>query len=176
MPIKSFDQSGNVLYLGSLSKSLAPGMRIGWIVGSESVIERLGDIKMQTDYGASSVSQWMMTYLLSSGLYDKHLKEIRRALKLRCDHVLKCLKAHFSDIASWNQPSGGFYIWLKLNRVISTEKLFNSLLEQKVLINPGYIYTHKKSSYIRLSYSYASMKDMEKGLIILSEVIRSINI
>ncbi|MGB3366908.1 MAG: PLP-dependent aminotransferase family protein [Acidaminobacteraceae bacterium] len=128
LPIKSFDDSGNVLYLGSVSKSLAPGMRIGWIVGSEPVIERLGDIKMQTDYGASSVSQWMMTYLLSSGLYETHLKELRKSLKLRCDTVLNCLKEHFSDIASWNQPSGGFYVWLQLNRVISTEKLFNILL------------------------------------------------
>ncbi|MDM8534606.1 PLP-dependent aminotransferase family protein [Clostridiaceae bacterium HSG29] len=173
LPIKSFDDSGNVLYLGTFSKSLAPGMRIGWIVGSEAIIERLGDIKMQTDYGASSVSQWMMTYMLSTGLYETHLKKLRTLLKLRCETVLKCLKNYFSDIASWNNPSGGFYIWLKLNGIIPTEKLFSKLLEENVLINPGYIYTHKNSSYIRLSYSYASMKDMEKGLIILSKVIRS---
>lgn len=175
LPIKSFDDSGNVLYLGSASKSLAPGMRIGWIVGPESIIERLGDIKMQTDYGASSVSQWMMKILLSSGLYEQHLSQLREALNLRCDTVTKYLERYFSDIGTWNQPNGGFYIWLKLNRGVSSDKLFNRLLEQNVLINPGYIYTHKNSSYIRLSYSYASMDDMEKGLIILSETIRSIN-
>lgn len=173
-PIKSFDESGNVLYLGSFSKSLAPGMRIGWVVGPESVIERLGDIKMQTDYGASSVSQWMMTYMLSSGLYEKHLVELRSTLKIRCKKLLEYLKEHFSDIASWEKPSGGFYIWLKLDKPLSSERLFNRLLEQNVLINPGYIYTDKNDAHIRLSYSYASMEDMKKGLIILSKTIRSL--
>lgn len=172
-PIKSLDNSGNVLYLGSVSKSLAPGIRIGWVIGPEPVIERLGDIKMQTDYGASSISQWMLTHLMKSGLYDKHLENLRKQLKSRCQIVLGYLEAYFSDLGTWNIPKGGFYIWIKLNKVVPTEKLFNQLLERNVLINPGYIYTYKNSSYIRLSYSYASMEEMEKGLIILSDLIRS---
>ncbi len=57
-PLKAGDNSGNVLYIGSISKSLSPGLRIGWIVGPEPVIERLADIKMQTDYGSSSLAQY----------------------------------------------------------------------------------------------------------------------
>ncbi len=170
--IKSMDDSGNVLSLGTFSKSLAPGIRVGWIIGPEPVIKRLGDIKMQTDYGASSVSQWMMVHLLQSGLYEKHLENLRQQLKSRRDTVLGYLQAYFADIATWNTPGGGFYIWLKLNRVLPTEKFFHQLLEKKVLINPGYIYTFKGSSYIRLSYSYSSMEDMKTGLQTMSAVIR----
>ncbi|MBN2897249.1 MAG: PLP-dependent aminotransferase family protein [Clostridia bacterium] len=173
-PIKSMDTSGNVLYLGSFSKSLAPGIRIGWIVGPESVIERLGDIKMQTDYGASSVSQWMMTYMLRSGLYEEHLIQLRTRLKERCHQVLSYLDTYFSNIATWHVPKGGFYIWLKLNRAYHTDTLFENALKNKVLINPGFIYTSKNSSHIRISYSYASMADMEKGLQILSKIIREL--
>jgi GntR family transcriptional regulator of abcA and norABC len=174
MPIKAMDKSGNVLYLGSISKSLAPGIRIGWIVGPESIIERLGDIKMQTDYGASSVSQWMLTHLFKSGLYDDHLVTLRHQLKTRCQRVLGYLEHYFSDIATWNKPTGGFYIWLRLNTQVSSEKLFENCLKEKVLINPGSIYSFKNNSYIRLSYSYASMEDMDQGLQILAKVVRSL--
>lgn len=171
-PIKSIDDSGNVLYLGSVSKSLAPGLRIGWIVGPESIINRLGDIKMQTDYGASSVSQWMLTLLLRDHLYEEHLISLRSKLKARSQYMLHLLETYFYDMATWNIPSGGFYIWLKLNKPISTEKLFTTALKENILINPGYIYGFKKSPYIRLSYSYASTKEMETGIKSLSQIIR----
>lgn len=174
MPIKAMDKSGNVLYLGSVSKSLAPGIRIGWIVGPESIVERLGDIKMQTDYGASSVSQWMLTHLLRNGLYESHLVNLRQQLKKRCTTVLSYLASYFSDIATWQIPTGGFYIWLKLNSPINSEKLFEACLKEKVLINPGSIYSFKNNSYIRLSYSYATMADMKQGLQILSKIIRNL--
>lgn len=80
-PIKANDKHGHVLYLGSLSKSLSPGLRIGWIVGPEPVIERLSDIKMQTDYGSSSISQRVAAEWFKSGLYEQHLGLVREELK-----------------------------------------------------------------------------------------------
>ncbi len=173
-PIKTIDTTGNVLYLGSVSKSLAPGFRIGWVIGPEPIIERLGDIKMQTDYGASSLSQWVMTEWFASGLYHMHIKKFRKQLKERCFFMLHLLELYFSDIATWNIPQGGFYIWLKLNESISIEKVFNQALKESVLINPGDIYSFKKNNCIRLSYSYASNQDMEDGLKKLSFIIKSI--
>lgn len=171
-PIKSIDDSGNVLYLGTVSKSLAPGLRVGWIVGPESIVNRLGDIKMQTDYGASSVSQWMLTLLLRENLYQEHLLSLRSKLKKRSQYMLHLLETYFYDIATWNIPNGGFYIWLKLNKSISIEKLFEAALKENILINPGYIYGSKKNPYIRLSYSYASTEEMETGIKSLSQIIR----
>jgi len=173
-PIKSYDDSGNVLYMGSVSKSLAPGMRIGWIVGPKSIIDRLGDIKMQTDYGASSVSQWFMTYFLRNGLYEKHLEELRIKLKLRRDLLLDLLDQYFKDLAYWDKPQGGFYIWLRFNKKISTEKLFELALEEHLLINPGYVYSHKKNNAIRLSFCYASEEQLKVGIKKLAEIVKNL--
>lgn len=169
LPIKTIDDTGNVLYLGSISKSLAPGLRIGWVVGLGSIIERLGDIKMQTDYGASSLSQWVLYEWLTNCLYQEHILNLRKELKARCLFMLQLIYTYFSDIATWNIPNGGFYVWLKLNKSISTEKLFEQALKKNILINPGDIYGFRKNNCIRLSYSYASYNQMEIGLKLLSE-------
>lgn len=97
--IKAGDTSGSVIYMGTVSKTMAPGLRIGWVVGPEAVVHRLGDVKMQTDYGASSVSQWMMTELLSGGDYDIYLEKLRIELRQRRDNALKALERHFRGMA-----------------------------------------------------------------------------
>lgn len=174
MPLKARDQNGNVLYLGSVSKSLAPGFRIGWVAGPEHVIERLSDIKMQTDYGSSSISQLMLTEWINSGLYTKHLESLRSQLKFRRDKTLELLNENFTDIATWNIPKGGFYIWLKLKFNISLNKLFLAAAKEKILINPGSIYDFSNSQNLRISYSYAAVNELSTGLKKLSDIIRNL--
>ncbi|MTI80803.1 MAG: PLP-dependent aminotransferase family protein [Firmicutes bacterium] len=173
-PLKAADKNGLVLYLGSLSKSLSPGLRIGWIVGPEPVIERLADIKMQTDYGASSLSQWAAAEWLSSGLYYSYLEEVRQQLRIRREVTITALEKYFKDIASWQVPKGGFYIWLKIIPDISMKKLFEQALSEGILLNPGNIYNQNIDQYIRLSYSYASLSDIEKGICLLSEIVKEL--
>ncbi len=172
LPLKSKDKNGNVLYLGSISKSLAAGLRIGWLVGPQAVIERLGDIKMQTDYGASSLSQNVLSEWISSGVYDEYLLELREKLKIRRQVALNALETYFSDIATWKRPTGGFYIWLKLKRQISMNKLFKLCCNNGLLINPGNIYDFSNNQSLRISYAYASLEDLEKGLKKLSTLIK----
>ena len=80
-PLKAYDKNGIVLHIGSMSKVISPGLRIGWIVGPEPVIQRLADIKMQTDYGSSSISQQIATEWFKDGLYEEHLQFVRGELK-----------------------------------------------------------------------------------------------
>lgn len=172
-PMKTMDRSGLILYLGTISKTLAPGMRIGWLVGPETVIERLGDVKMQIDYGASSLSQWALKEFLESGLYDLHLTRVRQQLKKRRDLALNALNTHFGDIATWNIPQGSFYIWLRLPARLSTDRLFTKALEKNLLINPGSIYDYEKNTALRLSYAYAAEDKLEQGIASLAQVVRS---
>ncbi|MEH7524087.1 PLP-dependent aminotransferase family protein [Bacillus sp. JJ1503] len=171
-PVKAFDKNGLVLYLGSLSKTLSPGFRIGWVVGPEPVIEHLADIKMQTDYGSSSLSQWAAVEWFSSGLYDQHLNEIRKQLKIRRDFTLNILNKYFSNLATWEKPKGGFYVWIRLLPSISIRKLFETALEEGILLNPGNIYDIQADQYLRISYSFASLSDLEDGLRRLSMIVR----
>ncbi|MBO8173105.1 MAG: PLP-dependent aminotransferase family protein [Bacillaceae bacterium] len=172
LPLKARDQNGLVLYLGSLSKTLSPGLRIGWVIGPEPVINRLADIKMQTDYGSSSLSQRVATEWLAGGLYDDHVRQVRQELKKRRDAAVQVLEAHFHDIAEWNVPQGGFYIWLKILPSVSMRKLFHRALVEKMLINPGHVYHQGEHQYVRISYSYASIGELHEGLGRLARLIR----
>ena len=169
--IKAGDTSGSVIYMGTVSKTMAPGLRIGWVVGPEAVVHRLGDVKMQTDYGASSVSQWMMTELLSGGDYDIYLEKLRIELRQRRDNALKALERHFRGMAEWNKPAGGFYIWLRFNRRIPVDKIFSEALKAGVLLNPGNMYDYMENHAIRISYAYASPEDLDHALGILGHIV-----
>lgn len=170
-PIKAMDDSGQVLYIGSVSKTLSPGLRIGWIIGPTTVIERLADIKMQTDYGSSAISQEIVLHWLESGKYEEYLEHLRKKLKKRAEFVVEILEEKFSTIASWNQPKGGFYIWLTFKEPIVHKAFFMQLLQHQVLINPGFIYDPHDVHHVRLSYAYATFEELKKGLQILYETV-----
>ena len=172
-PLKARDQHGNVLYLGSLSKTLSPGLRIGWVVGPESVIDRLADLKMQSDYGSSTLSQLVATEWLSSGLYDYHLENIREQLMIRRQVALEALEKYLSHYTRWDIPKGGFFIWIKIRSLFKVEKLYKKALSRGILINPGSIYSEQSGQYIRLSYGFASLDEIEKGIFELSKIIKN---
>ena len=171
-PLKSMDPGGAVLYLGTVSKTLAPGLRIGWAVGPESVIQRLGDVKMQIDYGASSLSQLMVEELWRSGDYDCYQEELRAALRRRRALALRALEEHFSGLADWNLPAGGFYIWLRLRAAAATEELFRRALERRLLLNPGAVYDDGDNHALRLSYAYADEERLGPAIAALAQVVR----
>ncbi|MEM1504365.1 PLP-dependent aminotransferase family protein [Domibacillus sp. 8LH] len=162
--LKSMDETGNVLYIGSLSKTLSPGLRIGWIAGSDSVIERLADLKMQADYGTSSLSQRVAAEWLGEGLYEHHLEYVRKELKKRRQSASESLQRHLSDVAQWTMPNGGFFVWLRLNQPISLRELYTEALNEGILFHPGSIYTEGTSRAIRLSYGYARPDQFEEGI------------
>ncbi len=153
---------------------MCPGLRIGWVVGHESVIDRLADVKMQTDYGSSSISQLAVNELISGGYYCDYLQNIRKELKVRRDITLTALGKYFSDIADWKVPKGGYFVWLRFKSPLSMPKLFNECLSKGLFINPGNIYQYKSNQHIRISYSYASYRELEYGLKILSYTVRKI--
>ncbi len=171
-PIKSLDKTGLVLYVGSVSKTLSPGLRIGWIVGPESVIERLSDIKMQTDYGSSSLSQLAVGKWLETGLYEENLEDLRKQLYTRREVAVNTLEKYFFDIASWDIPLGGYFMWIEIKYPINIYKLFEEACKIGIVMNPGQIYDTHASQYLRISYSYASIPDLQKGIYELSKLVR----
>ncbi|MGE4277045.1 MAG: PLP-dependent aminotransferase family protein [Lawsonibacter sp.] len=173
--IKSMDQNGSVVYIGSLSKCFSPGLRLGWLVGPESVVQRLADVKMQMDYGVSVLTQQVVEELLRSGLYYTGVNTIRQHLRERRDLILYLLEKYFGDLAEWDRPSGGFFIWVRLKHRMSAEHLFNRALKEGLLILPGSVYDMGYSSAFRLTYGYLSPKELESGVKRLAEILKSMS-
>lgn len=169
--LKAFDKNGVVIYIGTASKSLAAGLRLGWIVAPEAVVQRLGDVKMQMDYGASSISQLIFSEFLTRGLYDEYTALLRRELLKRRDNALAALERYFKEFAEWNIPMGGFYIWLTLRVKIPMDVLFHRALQKGLLLNPGDIYDFYPNRCLRVSYSYASCEDFAHAIQTLAQII-----
>ena len=170
-PLKALDDSGLVLYVSSLSKTIGPGLRIGWIAGPEPIIRRLADLKMQHDYGSSTLSQWVAAEWLRRDLESTHLLQLREKLRQRRTLTMQCLQANFSQLASWNTPAGGFYIWLKLKKPVSMPALFKAACARNILLNPGTIYDQQSNQYLRISYAYAKPADICAGLRQLAKLL-----
>ncbi|MCZ8522632.1 MULTISPECIES: aminotransferase-like domain-containing protein [Paenibacillus] len=171
-PIKALDTQGVTLYIGSLSKTLSPGLRVGWIVGPQLVIERLADIKMQTDYGTSSLSQVLARECLGAGLYEEHLQRVRTQLTVRRDAMLEALERYCRGLLEWRVPQGGFYVWARILTRTGARPLFERMLSRGFLLNPGYVYGPSCESHLRLSYAYASLPDMQRGIRELGGLLR----
>lgn len=174
-PIRAMDKNGSVVYIGSLSKCFSPGLRLGWLVGPESVVQRLADVKMQMDYGVSVLTQQVVEELLRSGRYNTGVNTIRQHLRERRDIIIYLLEKYFGDLAEWNRPAGGFFIWVRLKKRTSAEQLFNRALKEGLLILPGSVYDMGYSSAFRLTYGYLSPQEMETGVKRLSEILRSMS-
>lgn len=173
LPLKAIDDNGMVMYLGSASKTLAPGLRIGWVIAAEPIIQRLGDAKMQMDYGASSLSQLVFSEFLKSGKYDQYLLDLKQILKKRRDNALATLNKYFKDIATWDEPVGGFYIWLTFNDDVEVDDIVDRAIEQKILLNPGDIYDFKRNRSLRVSFAYVDCGEFSQAMVKIAKIIKN---
>lgn len=172
--LKAMDDQGLVLHVGSVSKTLSPGLRIGWIVGPETVIERLSDLKMQADYGSSSLAQAAVALWMKTGACQAHYQNLRIMLRQRREAALAALHRYFADIARWDVPEGGFYVWVELLVPVRTSQVFEEAVKAGVLFYPGYLYDTETNHYLRLSYSYASLAEIEAGIRKLAVIVRAL--
>lgn len=170
-PLKALDHQDEILMIGTISKTLIPGLRIGWVIGPEAVVNRMGDVKMQMDYGASSVSQWILKEFLDKGLYQEHLIQMRKVLKTRRDHAVAQLQKTFQDEIDFQIPKGGFYLWVHFHKKLHIHKLFSQAMEHGVLLNPGDIYDFAPNNCLRISFSYLEEEEFNQAIVILKELI-----
>lgn len=172
LPLKTLDRNDNILYLGSLSKTVSPGLRIGWIIGKPTVISHLADLKMQNDYGASSISQYIAAQWLTNPQYHQcHTQNLKHELLVKRDQFLESLAQYFTDLGSWNTPEGSFYIWFELYHPIDMKALFDIAISHHILINPGEIYSEQAKQAIRFSYAYIDTSKIDTSLKQLSQLI-----
>jgi DNA-binding transcriptional MocR family regulator len=173
--MKSYDTNGNVLYIGSLSKIAASGLRIGWMIAPQTVVNRLADARQQMDFGLSIVPQWMAARYLASDHFENQLRYLRDALARRCELMVKSLHEELADAISFEIPEGGLNLWCKLNKPVNDYKLLEEGIKRGVLFVPGSVYG-SEPGYVRLSYARPKEEDIVPGVVKFAEALRAMGI
>ncbi|MGD2039929.1 MAG: PLP-dependent aminotransferase family protein [Anaerolineae bacterium] len=158
----------NTVYLSTFSKTLAPGLRLGWIVAPEPVIARLVQSKQATDLNTSTLIQYLANDICQRGLVRAHVKRVRRIYRERRDTMLAALEAHFPPDASWTRPQGGLFLWARLPEGMDAEALLEIAVEEKVAFVPGHAFFPEASKEgrccMRLNFSYSSPDVIKEGI------------
>ena len=157
---------GNVIYLSTFSKVLAPGLRVAWIVAPPDVIARLSQIKQSTDLHTSSFTQMVVYEAARDGFIDDHVKLIRKVYTERRDAMLQALAAFFPPEVSWTHPQGGLFLWVTMPPGIDSRKLLDSALRQNVAFVPGeaFFSAGDSGSHMRLNFSNAQPGMIREGI------------
>jgi len=174
-PIRAFDESGMVFYLGSFSKMLAPSLRLGWIVAPAELVPRITTLRESFDLESSTLYQRAVAEYLGRGLLAPHLERIGAAHRERCDALLTALHEHLADIAGWSKPEGGVFVWVSLPEQLDTSALFQAAIERKVAFIPGAVFSVDGSTKnaVRLNFSNVRPDALREGVSRLSDVIRA---
>lgn len=164
------------IYQGSFSKSLAPGLRLGYLVASPELLPFLTRLKQAADLHSNRVSQWLVLQQLNDSARDQRLAELAGRYRQRRDAFEAALRRHFGDLASWQTPPGGLFFWLTLNRRIDTRLLLPRAIEAGVAFMPGEPFLPmvvESCGQLRLNFSHASEAQAESGLTKLAALVLS---
>jgi 2-aminoadipate transaminase len=173
-PLKSLDEEGRVIYLGTFSKILAPGLRIGWALGAKELINNMELAKQSVDLHSSSLSQYIAMECIKRGIVDKTIERARELYKTKRDAMLEVLENELSEVAIWTKPIGGLFVFLWLKRKIDTKDLLPKAIEKGVAYVPGKAFFVKEggSNTMRLNFSYPSIPQIKEGIKRLKSVIK----
>lgn len=166
---------GNVIYLSTFSKTLAPGIRLGWIVAPPDVINKFVQLKQGADLHTSSFTQMVAYEVARDGFLDQHVRFIRKVYRERRDVMLKALKEHFPPEVTWTHPQGGLFLWATLPEKMDCQKLFRTALEHNVAFVPGesfYASNHVNRPHMRLNFSNATPEQIDEGICRLGAAIK----
>jgi DNA-binding transcriptional MocR family regulator len=139
---KSFDADGDVILCSSFSKTLAPGLRVGWIVPGkyyDSVIK----MKTLLNISTASVNQIVVARYLKEGGYERHLRKLKKDLKRQVLSIRACILKHFPKGTKVTDPSGGFLLWVELPESVDTDVIYQETVKKNILIAPGSLFTMK---------------------------------
>lgn len=165
---------GNVVYMSSFSKVLAPGLRLGWVTAPQDVIGRLVQLKQGADLHTSTFCQMLAHRISRDGFLDRNTGALRVAYKERRDAMLAAMDRHFPSEVTWTRPEGGLFLWLTLPESMDSDELLAAALERRVAFVPGepfYAQGEGGSQHCRLNYSCMPPDRIEEGIRRLGAVL-----
>jgi len=174
LPIDAHDEAGLVFFVGSFSKMLAPAVRLGWIIAPLDLIPMIRALRESLDLETSALMQRAVAEFLHRGLLEPHLEKLNATHRLRCKAMLSALDEHLADVATWTKPEGGLFVWVRLSESISTRKMFNQAIENKVAYIPGEAFAVREDhqNTMRLSFCNCSPDQINEAVTRLSRIVR----
>ena len=166
---------GNVIYLSTFSKTLAPGLRLGWIVAPVEVISKLVQLKQGADLHTSTFTQMVAHEVAKDGFVDRHVKKIRQVYSERRNVMLSALEEFFPENVTWTRPDGGLFLWITMPEGADCQRLLKAAIKEKVAFVPGdCFYTEPGQGLrnMRLNFSNATAEQIHEGIRRLSLVVR----
>lgn len=169
----AMSSSGGVVHVGSFSKSIAPALRVGYIVAGWDVLARALAIK--TDAGSGALEQMVLAEYCAPH-FASHVNALTRGLRVKLDALMDALNEQFGTSAEFDEPPGGIFLWIKLPDSVDTMKLYQAALKAAVAINPGPEWSVNRSysqSRMRLCFASPTVDEIREGVAILAEVCRT---
>ncbi|MCA1457230.1 PLP-dependent aminotransferase family protein [Bradyrhizobium sp. BRP22] len=170
--IYAMSQQGGVIHIGSFSKSIAPALRVGFIVAPWEVMSRM--LALKTDAGSGALEQMVLAEYCAAH-FATHVPELTRGLRKKLDTLMEALNEQFGTSAEFEEPKGGIFLWVKLPDHVDTLKLYQAALAAGVSINPGPEWSTNKAwsgSRLRLCFASPSHQQIREGVAVLAEVCR----
>jgi 2-aminoadipate transaminase len=168
-------QGKQVFSIGSFSKTLAPGLRLGWLVGSKESIQNCINCGVaQMGGGANPFVASMVAKYCRSGALEKHLRQLQSLYKMRCSVALEALSTYMPSDVKWTRPKGGFFIWVSLPENVFVQDVKRLAEQEGVLVSAGegfFVNPKDGEHNLRLAYSCARPEEIEAGVRILARVI-----
>jgi len=167
---------GNVIYLSTFSKTLAPGIRLAWIVAPEDVISKLVLLKQAADLHTSTFNQQVAYEVARDGFLDRHVKLIRQVYRERRDAMLHALQEFFPPEVTWTHPQGGLFLWVTMPEGTDSQALFYAAIAEQVAFVPGdsFYADHGRAGgrHMRLNFSHSQPEQIREGIRRLSVAIK----
>lgn len=166
--------SGNVIYLSTFSKTLAPGLRLAWVVAPPEVIRKMVLSKQGADLHTATFNQVVAYEVIKNGFLDEHIHLIRKVYRERRDAMLNSLAREMPAGVRWTHPQGGLFLWATLPEEMDTAQIFTEAIKEKVAFVPGASFFPCGGGHntMRLNFSYATTEQIEEGVGRLARVIR----
>ena len=167
---------GNVIYLSTFSKTLAPGIRLAWIVAPPDVVSKLVMLKQAADLHTATFNQMVAYEVAKDGFLDQHVKHIRQVYRQRRDVMLRALEEFFPSEVTWTHPKGGLFLWVTMPEATDCRSLFRAALAEGVAFVPGDCFYGNETSdgfrHMRLNFSHSQPDEIREGIRRLSVAVK----
>lgn len=172
--LKTLDSEGRVVYMGTLSKILSPGLRVGWILANRQLVDVFERAKQSMDLHTPSLSQYIAKEAIERGVVEETIEKAKRIYRVKRDAMVEALSEYLVRDSWWIKPVGGLFLMVWLPRAIDTKALLPKAVEAGVVYVPGapFFVDESGTNTMRLNFSYPSVNDIRRGIEILGTLVR----